>query len=290
MIYWIVSVVLLYFVIISFGILVLGLKYDAANTSFTNLYSFAAIWLCVYLATKSTKKYRIKKYSNWLIVNIEDNDPDLKSILYHLMNMKVLDQAIISCSNLANEYKNYFIDFEYNPNNRVDALKIKYKNVKIIDDGLVVLPYNYAFGYMTISLIANITISIIIIYIVFSFIGSKEGVINYVVIFTLFVIGVLAFLSVKTAGPFTRKFKNKEIINIGKSGIEYDSKFYRWENIELSHDFITNFENFNPRDFFIDLTFKHKEDTTHLNFKTMMIIEIYYYFLYYSNHTIITIN
>ena len=125
--YWVVSWVFVSIIINGFGVLVLGVEFGNTDSTITNLFVFPSLIVCIYLATRLTNKFRSKKYSNWLIANLDEKDPDLKSVMNKLMTMNVLDVSIVNDSNLGEQSKSFIVDFESNDNNRVTALKEKYK-------------------------------------------------------------------------------------------------------------------------------------------------------------------
>ncbi|MCA9749259.1 MAG: hypothetical protein KC414_09135, partial [Romboutsia sp.] len=267
--YWVVSWVFVSIIINGFGVLVLGVEFGNTDSTITNLFVFPSLIVCIYLATRLTNKFRSKKYSNWLIANLDEKDPDLKSVMNKLMTMNVLDVSIVNDSNLGEQSKSFIVDFESNDNNRVTALKEKYK-IKINEEGLYVLPYIYTLGYMVISLIMTILIARL----PFTLISPQEEPSNLTIIIFLILVGLLIYMFIKLSPQFAKMFKNKAILIIDKKGITYKNTFYEWENIELSNEFISEFENLDPRNNKLDLKFKYKKNSVNLNFNSTKILDI----------------
>lgn len=283
-IYWIISWGIVSIIINVIGNLIFEVEYGSSDSAITDLYSLVSIGLSLYFATKFTKKFRIKKYSNWLSENLDEKDPDLKAVMVKLMSMNVIDKSSVSDSDLEVESKTFITDFSYDNNNRVEALKEKY-NVKINENGLCVLPYIYTVGYMISTLLGSFLLSFFTTKQLFHLLGFNEQQSGYFIIPFFIFMGLFIYLFYKLSAKLNVLLKGKALININKNGINYENRFFNWENIKLQ-DFITDFENLDTRSNFVDLKFSYNNEVIHLNFRTVQILFIYSYILYYSERTI----
>lgn len=283
--YWIISFIIISLVINGFGILVLNVEYGNTDSMLTNIYALFALPISFLLPTYLTKNYRVKKYLNWIELNFQKNDPNATEILNKLMILKVLDKGEIQYSGINDENKSFILEFSTDQVNRVNSLLERYKHFKIKPEYFV-FSDRMVSSYVIIAITLSILLSWLLFYnILISLRWFSLNSVNEILTILFFVL--MSFSFYKLYAILSKRYKNKAILIIDKKGITYKNSFYEWENIELSNEFISEFENLDPRNNKLDLKFKYKKNSVNLNFNSTKILDIYYYILFYGHRTII---
>lgn len=268
----------------SFLHFVLGLDWDDTDSGLTSLFAFFSPLLCLYLAIKVSRKFKVQIYTKWLIRNFDINDNSIKKILFFYIYNKVIDHNIISVSKLSNSEKEFIYHFDHNSKDFKEAFL--YINKEKVDKHpvLYVLPENYYTIHFLFVILGFPVLLLISIMYILDLLSVEFN--NYSTILTIIyiIVGVASIIVLfSKRNYFITLFKSKSLLIIDKRGIRYQNTFYNWELIELPYSFIERAYKRNPQDFDVDIKFSYKGEKVGLNFHSTQIDDIYSFIAIYSD-------